>query len=292
MLFKGSGVALITPFNQDGSIDYASLRTLIEFQIEKQTDAIIINGTTGESATLSVEEQSELIDFTIRQVDGRIPVIAGTGSNDTQTMVKLSQKAEQLGADGLLIVTPYYNKTSQAGIYQHYKLVHEQTSIPIILYNVPSRTQVNIEPKTVQKLSKLKRIVGLKDATGDFSYTLQVRALCGSDFALYSGNDDMIIPMMSLGGVGVISVLANVVPFETQQMTQAFLDGDLETAEVLQVKYAQLIQQLFIEPNPIPVKYVLHEMGYCEDIVRLPLVSIGEDKKVVIKQVLKELNLA
>ena len=290
MLFKGSGVALITPFNQDGSIDYQSLRKLIEFQIENQTDAIIINGTTGESATLSFAEQSALIEFTIKQVDGRIPVIAGTGSNDTHKMIKLSQEAERLGADGLLIVTPYYNKTSQTGLYEHFKAVHEQTNIPIILYNVPSRTQVNLEPETVYQLSQLERVVGLKDATGNFSDTLKVRALCGSDFALYSGNDDMIIPMMSLGGVGVISVLANVVPFETQQMTQAFLDGDLETAEILQVKYAQLIEQLFIEPNPIPVKFVLSQMGYCENVLRLPLVPLSEDKQAAVNMVTKELK--
>ena len=288
MLFKGSGVAIITPFYEDGSIDYPSLRNLIEFQIENQTDAIIINGTTGESATLSFEEQTELIDFTIKQVDKRIPVIAGTGSNDTKKMIKLSQKAEVLGADGLLIVTPYYNKTTQAGLYEHFKAVHEQTNIPIILYNVPSRTQVNIEPETVYNLSQLERIVGLKDAGGNFSETLQIRSKCGSDFSLYSGNDDMIVPMMALGGVGVISVLANVVPFETQKMTHAFLAGDLETAEVLQVKYAALIKQLFIEPNPIPVKYVLSEMGFCENHLRLPLVPLSESKKAAIDHVIKE----
>lgn len=288
-LFKGSGVAIVTPFKEDGSIDYDCLRTLLDFHLENETDAIIITGTTGESACLSDEEQLSLIDFTVKHIDGKIPVIAGTGSNNTAHMVHLSKEAEKLGADGLLCVTPYYNKTTQDGLYYHFKAVSDAVEIPIILYNVPGRTNMNLSAETTYELSKLDNIVGVKDASGDLSLTLEIRRLCGPDFAIYSGNDDMIVPLLSVGGVGVISVVANILPKETHDLVFNYLNngGDYE----LQVKYKELIDALFVEPNPIPVKAALSIMGYPSQYVRLPLVEASEATKELLRTKMKKVNL-
>lgn len=264
-IFKGSGVAIVTPFNEDGTINYEELARLLEFQIENQTDAIIIAGTTGEASTLTDEEQLALIDFTVKKVDGRIPVIAGTGSNDTRHGISLSVEASKLGVDGLLMVTPYYNKCTQGGLIKHFTAMAEKVDVPIILYSVPGRTQVNIEPETVYELSKVDNIVGLKDATGDLAYAVEVMRLCGPDFALYSGNDDIIVPILSVGGVGVISVLANVVPKETHDMVDFYLQGRVKESAALQLKYKPLIDALFAEVNPIPVKKALELMDYKVD---------------------------
>lgn len=268
-LFKGSGVAIVTPFKNDGSIDYEVLNELLEFHVLNQTDAIVITGTTGESATLSDEEQLSLIDFTVKTIAGRIPVIAGTGSNNTAHMVHLSVEAEKLGVDGLLCVTPYYNKTTQEGLYQHFLSVSKEVNVPIILYNVPGRTNINLSAETTYRLSSLDNVVGLKDASGDMGLALEVRRLCGPDFALYSGNDDMIVPLLSLGGVGVISVVANILPKETHDLVMDYLEKGENT---LQIKYKALIDALFVEPSPIPVKAALKLMGYESQSLRLPLV--------------------
>lgn len=291
MLFKGSGVAIVTPFYDDGSIDYPSLKNLIEYHVENETDAIVIAGTTGETATLSEEEHMGIIEFAVNEVDGRIPVIAGTGSNDTLKAVHLSLKAEALGVDGLLIVTPYYNKATQAGLYEHFKFIHDKVSVPIILYTVPSRTNVQINAETVYELSKLEGIVGLKDATGDLGYTLKVRRLCGPNFALYSGNDDMIVPVLSIGGVGVISVVANILAKETHDIVDLYLNGDVNKSSELQIKYQELIENLFTEPSPIPVKYALHKMGLIDNVLRLPLTPLSETYEASLERILMEQDL-
>ncbi|CAM3647409.1 4-hydroxy-tetrahydrodipicolinate synthase [Erysipelothrix urinaevulpis] len=291
MLFTGSGVAIVTPFYEDGSIDYSALKNLIEFHIDNETDAIIIAGTTGETATLSDEEQLEIIRFTVKEVNQRIPVIAGTGSNNTQHSLYLSQEAEKMGVDGLLIVTPYYNKATQKGLIAHYQTIHDQTSTPILLYNVPGRTNVNIEPETVYELSKMERIVGLKEASGDFSQILKIRRLCDDDFALYSGNDDQIVPFLALGGVGVISVLANILPKETHRMVEHYLEGNVIQAERMQTHYQALIDHLFIEPSPTAVKYVLAEMGYIDNVLRLPLLPLEETNVEIMNQLLEEYQI-
>lgn len=287
-LFKGSGVAIVTPFKEDGSIDYDCLATLLDFHLENQTDAIIITGTTGESACLSDEEQLALIEFTVKHIDGKIPVIAGTGSNNTAHMVHLSIEAEKLGVDGLLCVTPYYNKTTQEGLYRHFEAVNNAVKIPIILYNVPGRTNLNLSAETTFRLSHLENIVGIKDASGDLGLTLEIRRLCGPDFDIYSGNDDMIVPLLSIGGVGVISVVANILPKETHDLVMNYLnDGDYE----LQVHYKSLIDALFVEPNPIPVKAALSIMGYESQFVRLPLVEASPSTKELLLSEMKKVNL-
>lgn len=291
MLFQGSGVAIVTPFYEDGSIDYPSLKNLIEFQIENNTDAIIIAGTTGETATLSNQEQIEIIDFAVKEVDSRVPVIAGTGTNNTLETVYLSQEAQKLGVDGLLIVTPYYNKSTQEGLYEHYEYIHEQTSLPILLYNVPSRTNVHIDANTVYRLSKLERIVGIKDASGDFSHLLEIKSLCDDDFVIYSGNDDQIVPMLALGAQGVISVLANIAPLETHDMVMEYLKGNHEKALKLQVDYQKLISLLFVEPSPIGVKYALHKMSFIDNVLRRPLSPLSDSYTDEILMLMKERGL-
>ncbi|MFY9213300.1 MAG: 4-hydroxy-tetrahydrodipicolinate synthase [Tissierellaceae bacterium] len=290
-IFKGSGVAIVTPFNEDGTINYEELARLLEFQIENQTDAIIIAGTTGEASTLTDEEQLALIDFTVKKVDGRIPVIAGTGSNDTRHGISLSVEASKLGVDGLLMVTPYYNKCTQGGLIKHFTAMAEKVDVPIILYSVPGRTQVNIEPETVYELSKVDNIVGLKDATGDLAYAVEVMRLCGPDFALYSGNDDIIVPILSVGGVGVISVLANVVPKETHDMVDFYLQGRVKESAALQLKYKPLIDALFAEVNPIPVKKALELMDYKVGSLRLPLTEATLATTARLEELMKEAGL-
>lgn len=282
--FKGSGVALVTPFDSKGHIDYAVLSQLIEFQINEKTDAIVVNGTTAESATLSYEEQCDLIDFVVRAVSGRVPVIAGTGSNNTAHMVKLSLEAEKLGVDGLLCVTPYYLKTTQEGLYRHFLAVHDAVSIPIILYNVPGRTNMNLLPETTLRLSLLPKIIGLKDASGDLEQTQAVIDLCGPDFAIYSGNDDMIQDVVEMGGLGVISVLANILPKETHLIASG-LDFSFQT------KYLPLIDLLFAEPSPIPVKRALSLMHFESMHVRLPLVACTDALSVLLEEEMRRVEI-
>lgn len=290
-IFKGSGVAIVTPFNEDGSVNFDLLGELIEFHIENNTDAIIAAGTTGEASTLDDEEHLSVIEYTVKKVNGRIPVIGGTGSNDTRHGINLNIEACKLGIDALLVVTPYYNKTSQKGLIEHYTVIAEAVDKPIILYNVPSRTQVNIAAETVYELSKLSNIVGLKDATGDLSYTADVIRLCGPDFAVYSGNDDTIVPLLSLGGVGVISVVANILPQETHDLVDLYLQGKVKESAAIQLKYKPLIDALFVEPNPIPVKRALKLMGYNVEPFRLPLTTASEETTNLLEVLLKEGNL-
>jgi 4-hydroxy-tetrahydrodipicolinate synthase len=283
-LFKGSGVAIITPF-KNGKINYEKLGQLLEWHISENTDAIIICGTTGESATLSDEEKKQVIKFTIEKVDKRIPVIAGTGSNDTRHSIELSKYAESVGADGLLAVTPYYNKTTQKGLIAHYTAIADSVNIPIIIYNVPGRTGLNILPKTLEELSKHPNIRGVKEASGNIAQVAEIARLCKDDFYIYSGNDDMVVPLLSLGGAGVISVVANILPKDTHDMVMSYLEGDLEKALNLQLKMKPLIDALFIEVNPIPVKEGMNLLGMDVGPLRLPLTTMAEPNlKVLINE--------
>lgn len=291
VIFTGAAVALVTPFKADGTVNYEEFAKLIDFQIENGTDALVIAGTTGESSTLSEQEHIEVIKFAVEHTKHRVPVIAGTGSNDTATAVMLSQEAEQVGADALLLVTPYYNKTSQRGLYVHYKTIAEKTKLPIILYNVPSRTGLNIDVETAAKLAEIDNIVAMKDAVGNIVYTANLIERCGDKLTVYSGNDDQIVPMMSLGAKGVISVLSNVAPKETHDMTAAALAGDYKTAAALQLKYLKLIHALFIETNPIPVKEAVNQMGFAAGGCRLPLYEMADNTKAVLVDEMKKQGL-
>lgn len=287
-MFKGSGVALVTPFNEDFSINYNELKKLINFQIENGTDAIIICGTTGESSTLSEEEKKSIIKFTIDTVNKRVPVIAGTGSNNTESTINLSKYAQFQGADGLLIVTPYYNKCTQTGLFMHYEKIASNTSLPIILYNVPSRTCVNIEPQTVIKLSKIPNIIGIKEASSNISQIANIISNTSNDFSVYSGNDDQILPILSLGGKGVISVLANIFPKETHDICYEFFNGNIEVSKMLQFKYLNLCKSLFIEVNPIPIKEAMNYLDFKVGKCRLPLCNMDkENKKILIENINK-----
>lgn len=271
-IFKGAGVAIATPFKENYDVDYDQFGKLIDFQIDGGTDAIIVCGTTGESATMTEAEHVEVIRYCIDKVAGRVPVIAGTGSNDTRTAIFLTKEAEKAGADGGLLVTPYYNKATQNGLYQHYAKIAKETSLPLILYNVPSRTGCKIESATVAKMVKeIDNIIALKDATGDIGYTAQVMYDTQGDLDLYSGNDDMIVPSMSLGGLGVISVLSNIAPKETHDICAYFAAGEIEKSRQLQLDNLELIHALFCEVNPIPVKKALELMGMCGPTLRSPL---------------------
>ena len=285
-LFKGSGVALVTPFKSDGSVDYQALRKLIDFQINNNTDAIIITGTTGESATLSYIEHLSVIEECINYTNGRIPVIAGTGSNCTKSAINMAKEAENLGADGLLIVTPYYNKTTQNGLINHYSKISEKVSIPIILYNVPSRTGLNIEPKTVKELvEKNKNIKGIKEASGNINNVLEIKELLGDKINIYSGNDDQIVPILSLGGVGVISVIANILPQETHNLVMNYLNGNIELSKKEQLKMLKLVKALFKETNPIPIKKAMELLNMINGTLREPLVELEkEHEKILIKE--------
>ncbi len=269
-IFRGAGVAIITPYTEDG-INFDELGRIIDDQIKNHTDAIIITGTTGESATMSDAEHRAAIKFAVDHVKGRVPVIAGTGSNETSYAVELSQYAESVGADALLVVTPYYNKCTQKGLIAHYTAIADAVNIPIILYDVPSRTGVAIATSTYVELAKHPNIVAVKEANGDLSKILRLRAAVGDDLVIYSGNDDQIVPILSLGGQGVISVLSNVAPQQTHDMCQAFFDGDTKKAEKMQVEYADLIDALFCEVNPIPVKVAMRKLGYAAGPLRMPL---------------------
>lgn len=291
VIFKGSGVAIITPMNLDGSINYNKLEELIEFQIQNNTDSIIICGTTGESATLTEEEHNNLIKFTVEKVNKRIPVIAGTGSNNTQKALKNSLNAQEIGVDGLLIVTPYYNKTSQSGLIKHYNYIADKVNTPIILYNVPSRTGVNIKPETYKELSKHPNIVATKEASGDLSTIAKVVSICGNDLLIYSGNDDQTVPIMSVGGIGVISVFANICPQISHDLTSRFLNGDVHGSSNLQIKYLKLMNALFSDVNPIPVKEALNLLGYNCGNCRMPLYKMSDKNIENLKLILKEYEL-
>lgn len=284
-MFKGAGVAIITPFNETG-INFNELARLIDFNIENGTDAIIITGTTGESATMTDEEHKEAIKFTVNHVNKRIPVIAGTGSNDTAYAMQLSKYAQKVGADGLLLVTPYYNKCSQKGLIKHFTYIADHTNIPIILYNVPSRTGVNIALDTYIELAKHPRIVAVKEASGDLSAIIKIKEACGDNLHIYSGNDDQIVPILSIGGIGVISVLSNVMPKEAHDICQLYFDGKVKESAELQIKLLTLINTLFIEVNPIPVKTALGLMGYKVGDLRMPLCEMVEGNLAKLKEVL------
>ena len=286
-LFRGSAVALVTPFNEDGSVNFEELERLIEFQIENKTDALVICGTTGEASTMTDEEQVETIKFSVEKANGRVPVIAGAGSNDTRHGINLAKMCEDVGADGLLEVTPYYNKTSQRGLYEHYKVIAEAVNIPIILYDVPGRTSMSIAPQTVKELAEIDNIVGLKDASGNLSYAAEVRNLVGEDFDVYSGNDDVVVPLMSIGGIGVISVLANIYPRLVHDMCRNFFDGNIKEAGRIQVNNKKLIDALFVEPNPIPIKAAMNMMGYNVGGLRLPLYEAADSTKELLKGLLR-----
>ncbi len=276
-IFTGAGVALVTPMKSDGSVNYDALADLIEFEIENNIDAIIACGTTGESSTLSDEEHLGVIKFTIERAAGRVPVIAGTGSNDTRYAIELSCEAEKLGADGLLLVTPYYNKTSQRGLFMHFSMIADSVSTPIILYSVPSRTGLNIAPETALKLSEHKNIVAIKEASGNISQAAKIRALCGDNLDMYSGNDDQIVPILSLGGKGVISVLANVAPQVAHDICSYYFEGKVKESADLQLEYLDLCNDLFIDVNPVPVKEALNMMGMNAGPCRMPLYQMAED---------------
>ena len=291
-IFKGAGVAIVTPMTADGEVNYEVLGEMLEAQIAGGTDAIIICGTTGESATLSEEEHSAVIRYAIKKVNKRIPVIAGTGSNCTATAIKLSKEAEKDGADGLLLVTPYYNKATQKGLIAHYTAIAKAVSLPIILYNVPSRTGCNLQPETIAALVKnVKNIVGVKEASGNISQIAKVKLLCGDDIDLYSGNDDQVVPLLSLGGIGVISVLSNVAPKETHNMVIDYLNGDVDKARQMQLKAIPLIDALFSEVNPIPVKKALNLMGWEAGPLRAPLTEMEASHAEVLKKTMKDFGI-
>ena len=271
-IFRGSGVAIVTPMHEDGAVDYEQFAELIEFQAANGTDAIIVCGTTGEASTLTHEEHLDVIKYCVETVAGRIPVVAGTGSNCTETAVYLSKEAQSAGADGLLLVSPYYNKATQKGLYAHFRAVAEAVELPILLYNVPSRTGCNILPETVVKLCQdMENIVGVKEASGNITQIASLAALADGKVDIYSGNDDQIVPIMALGGLGVISVLANVAPAQTHEICQKFFDGDVEGSRRMQLEAIELCQALFCEVNPIPVKAALNLMGKCSGALRMPL---------------------
>ena len=291
-IFEGAGVAIVTPFKANGEVNYEKLEELINYQIENSTDAIIICGTTGESSTLSHEEHLECIRFAIEKVAGRVPVVAGTGSNCTETAVYLSTEAEKYGADGLLVVTPYYNKATQKGLIKHFTTVANSVKIPVILYNIASRTGCNILPETAVYLAKnVENIVGIKEASGDISQVAKLMSLADGCIDLYSGNDDQVVPILSLGGKGVISVLSNVAPKETHDMVQKFFDGDIKGSLDIQLKAIPLIKQLFCEVNPIPVKKALNLMGKEAGGLRMPLTEMEDDNAAKLAEEMKKFGI-
>ena len=274
-VFKGSGVAVITPFIDGSAIDYPALERILNYQVENGTDAVIICGTTGESSTLTDAEHHNAISFAVKTVAGRIPVIAGTGSNDTAYFLDLSRYAAEAGADALLAVTPYYNKCSQAGLVKHFECVADRVDLPMILYNVPSRTGVNILPETCAELAKHPNIVAIKEASGNISQIMRTAYLCGDELKIYSGNDDQIVPILALGGIGVISVLANCLPRETHDICRYWFEGKRDESLALQLKYHPLIEALFCDVNPIPVKEAMKLLGWCDGSLRMPLTNIS-----------------
>ncbi|MBD7910113.1 4-hydroxy-tetrahydrodipicolinate synthase [Clostridium cibarium] len=289
-IFEGSGVAIITPFTENG-VDYKKLKELLNWHVEEGTDAIIICGTTGEATTMTLEEKRETIKFTVEVINKRIPVIAGTGSNNTLAAIEMSKYAESVGVDALLVITPYYNKTNSIGLFKHFEAINNAVNIPIILYNVPSRTGLNITPNNLLEISKLSNIVAIKEASGNISQIANMKALCKDSIDIYSGNDDQIIPIMSLGGKGVISVLANVIPNDVHKMTKAYLEGNLKEALTFQLDNLELSNALFLETNPIPVKIALNMMGKEVGPLRLPLYDMNPSNKEMLKNTLKKYKL-
>lgn len=288
LIFTGSGVAIITPFTDDG-VDFAKLGELIEFQIKNRTDCIVICGTTGEASTMPDDEHISAIEYAVKKVNGRIPVMAGTGSNDTRHAVHLSRRAEAVGADAILSVTPYYNKTSQRGLYEHFKAVAGGVKIPVVLYNVPSRTNLNINADTLQQLSEIDNIVGVKEC--NINQVGDVVNMCGDDFTVYSGEDGLVVPLLSLGGKGVISVMANIIPGDTHDMVVQYLAGDVEGSRKLQLKTLNLIKALFCDVSPMPVKAAMNLMGMNVGACRMPLVDLNEKNMDILKNALKEYGL-
>lgn len=289
-IFTGSGVAIVTPFNESG-INYEALGKLLDFHIDHETDCIVICGTTGETSTMSEEEQLECIRYTVDKVGKRIPVIAGTGSNNTAHALYLTKKAHEYGADGALLVTPYYNKTTQKGLYEHYAHIASHVDIPIVLYNVPSRTGLSIAPDTAAQLSKIENIVAIKEASGNISAISEIMALSEGRLDLYSGNDDQIVPIMSLGGKGVISVVANIIPRNVHDLVYKFLDGDIKGSLDMQLKMMGLNKALFCEVNPIPVKTAMNLLGMEAGEFRLPLTSMSEDHLALLIAAMKDYGL-
>lgn len=287
IIFKGCGTAIITPFTEEG-VNFEEFKKILEDQIANKVDAIIVCGTTGESSTMTQKEREETIKFAVDTVAKRVPVIAGTGGNCTKTVIEMTKFAEKIGVDGVLIVTPYYNKTTQAGLIKHYTEIAKATSLPIILYNVPGRTGVNILPKTCLELCKIQNIVAIKEASGNLSQVAEIKSLCGDELAIYSGNDDQILPVLSVGGIGVISVLSNIYPEFTHNIVENFFDKNIDEAIQAQINAIQLIKALFSEVNPIPVKAAMNMVGYNVGIPRLPLVEMSEDGKKVLEKELKK----
>lgn len=289
-IFEGCGTAIVTPFTDDG-VNFEEFKKLIEFQIKNEVDAIIVCGTTGEAATMTMEEKKATIKFAIDTIAKRTKVVVGTGSNNTRAAIEMSKFAEEVGADGILVVTPYYNKTTQQGLIAHYREIAKAVKLPIIMYNVPGRTGVNILPETCKELSKIENIVAIKEASGNISQVAKIASLCQGDLAIYSGNDDQIIPILSLGGKGVISVLSNVMPKYTHDMTKKYFEGNVKEAAKMQLDVIDLTDALFAEVNPIPVKYALNLMGFDFGIPRLPLVELSDKNKEVMKEVMKKHQL-
>ena len=291
-IFTGAGVALVTPFKEDLSVDYDQLEKFIDFQIDNGTDSIVICGTSGEASTMSHDEQIEVVSACVSHVNGRVPVIAGAGANCTDEALNLAKRSEKAGADGLLVVTPYYNKATQKGLEEYYTTVGNSVDIPIIMYNVPGRTGTNIQPATAVKIAKsVDNIVAIKEASGDIGQVATLAALADVCLDIYSGNDDQVVPLLALGGKGVISVLSNVAPRETHDMVMKFLEGDVKGSLDIQLKYMDVIHNLFSEVNPIPAKRAVAEMGYCKNIVRRPLTEMEEDHAQVLIQSMKEAGI-
>ncbi|MBS1448710.1 MAG: 4-hydroxy-tetrahydrodipicolinate synthase [Anaerostipes sp.] len=291
-IFTGAGVALVTPFKEDLSVDYDQLEKFIDFQINNGTDSIVICGTSGEASTMSHDEQIEVVSACVSHVNGRVPVIAGAGANCTDEALNLAKRSEKAGADGLLVVTPYYNKATQKGLEEYYTTVGNSVDIPIIMYNVPGRTGTNIQPATAVKIAKsVDNIVAIKEASGDIGQVATLAALADGCLDIYSGNDDQVVSLLALGGKGVISVLSNVAPRETHDMVMKFLEGDVKGSLDIQLKYMDVIHNLFSEVNPIPAKRAVAEMGYCKNIVRRPLTEMEEDHAQVLIQSMKEAGI-
>lgn len=290
IIFKGCGTAIVTPFNENG-VDFEEFKKLIEFQIENKADSIIVCGTTGESSTMTLDERKETIKFAVETVNKRIPVIAGTGGNCTASVIEFTKWAESVGVDGALIVTPYYNKTTQDGLVAHYTAIAKETNLPIILYSVPGRTGVNITPSTCKKLSEIENIVAIKEASGNLSQIAEIANLCGENLNIYSGNDDQITPILSVGGIGVISVLSNLDPLYTHNIVENFLNGNISEAISMQVKAIPLVSALFCEVNPIPVKAGLNMIGFNVGTPRLPLIEMSDKGKEVLKRELINFGL-
>lgn len=290
IIFKGCGTAIITPFTENG-VNYDEFQKLIENQIENKVDALIVCGTTGEAATMTAEERKEVMKFAIKVANRRVPVILGTGSNCTKTAIEMTKYAEEIGADGALVVTPYYNKTTQVGLIAHYKAISEATNLPIILYNVPGRTGVNIKPETCLELSKISNIVAIKEASGNLSQVAEIANLCKDELKIYSGNDDQIVPILSVGGIGVISVLSNLVPEYVHNMCYEYFDGKIDNSREKQLKALDLVSALFCEVNPIPVKEAMNILGYNCYEPRLPLIKLSENGKDKLTKAMKEFGI-